>query len=241
MDSEDNVAMNQRMVGQLIKRQYSVANLPAWQSRSLTGLGIEVSQSREENAGRSLKEAAKRSGLDPAFLALVEAGKALPDEITQGLLKSLSKGVKANTKDLESAMAVQRSRVLERDSVGRITSVLLSLCTNNFLSRATSLKLHPRENHSSAVIPLYDDIIEGGDDTEILPPLHYRIESLSPPSLSFFVTGDYFEPLQKWNVRVQCGLQEIISGVTDDEGLFKFPSKYKSFPENAHMLIRRPD
>jgi hypothetical protein len=80
MDNEDNVAMNQRMVGQLLKRKTEVANLPIEQSRSLIGLGIEVSQSREENSGLPLKEAAKRGGLDPAFLAIVEAGKAIPDE-----------------------------------------------------------------------------------------------------------------------------------------------------------------
>lgn len=241
MDSEDNVAMNQRMVKQLLKRKPSVTNLPTWQSQSLAGLGIEVSQSREENAGRSLKEAAKKGDLDPAFLALVESGKALPSEITKPVLKSLSKGVKAKTKDLESAMAVQHSRVLERDSTGLVKSALISLCTNDFLIHATSLKLLPCENPSYAAMPIADDNIDSGYETDIQPSLHYKIESLSPPSLSLFVSGDLEGPLQKWNVRVQCGLQEIVSGVTDDKGLFKFPSKYKGFPENAHMLIWKPN
>ena len=229
IDGEDNVAMNQRMVGQLLRRKTAASNMPAWQSRSLTGLGIEVSQSREENSGLSLKEAAKRGGLDPAFLALVEAGKALPDEITRDVLKSLSKGVKAKSKNLESAMAIQHSSILGRDSAGQIMAILVSLCAPPFLNQATAFKNHPHESHTSADVLLDNDSAQTG----------YRIESLSPPALSFFTFNNAAEPLRAWSVSVRCGLEEIASGVTDDEGVFRFPPAYKGFPENTHMLINR--
>ena len=229
IEREDNIAMNQRMVRQLLNRKAAAEQLAAWQITSLNGLGIEVSQSRDENAGLPLKEAAKRGGLDPAFLAIVEAGKALPDEITKDVLKSLSKSVKADAKDLESAMAVRDSGVLERDWAGRFTSMWVSLCSPSFLSQAAAFERLPRVDLTRSNVSLFHDSIWTG----------YKIESLSPPTLRFFAFGYETEPLQRCNVSVRCGLKEILSGETDEEGRFTFPSGYKGFPENSHMLISR--
>ena len=64
-DGENSVSTNQRMVGQLLRRKAAAVNLPAWESRSLMSLGIEVSQSRDERTGRSMQEAGNAAGSTP--------------------------------------------------------------------------------------------------------------------------------------------------------------------------------
>lgn len=236
MDAETTVTMNQRMIGQLLQREVQAANLPAWQSRSLIGLGIEVAQSREENTGLSLKEAGKRSGLDPAFLAIIEAGKAVPEEITSDVLKALVRGVKAKSSDLESAMSVQESSVIERTPAGQIMSALISLCQPLFLNRATAFKsmvAAPASEEDEDEGVLLDDDAAG---------VSYKIGGFvegEPPALIFYEFQNPQAPLRGWHVSVRSGLQELVSGVTDDQGIFRFPSSNQDFPENAHMLIRK--
>jgi len=237
MDNEDNVAMNQRMVGQLLKRKTEVANLPIEQSRSLIGLGIEVSQSREENSGLPLKEAAKRGGLDPAFLAIVEAGKAIPDEITPDVLKSLSKGVKAEEKHLESAMAVQSSSH-QTDAAGQVIGFLVSLCAPNFLNRSIAYKnmvASPVSDEDPDKRPAVEFAV---DDDQA--GVSYRIAGFAPIAFQFYDYQNPDVPKSGWSVSVRCGLGELFSGMTDERGIFTFPSEQKDFPENAHMLFSKP-
>ena len=238
MDNEDNVAMNQRMVGQLLRRKTEIANLPLEESRSLIGLGIEVSQSREENAGLSLKEAAKKGGLDPAFLAIVESGKAIPDEITTDVLRSLSRGVKAQAKHLESAMAVQTSRH-QTDAAGQVLSFLVSLCAPTFLNRATAYKsmvASPASDEDPDKRPADEFVV---DDEQA--GVSYRIAGFAPIALQFYDYQNSEEPKSGWSVSVRCGLGELFSGMTDEQGIFTFPPDQEDFPENAHMLFRKPN
>ncbi len=238
MDDEDNVAMNQRMIGYLLKRKTEAANLPAWQSRSLIGLGIEVSQSREENSGLSLKEAAKKGGLDPAFLAIVESGKAIPGEITGDVLKSLSRGVKARSKDLESAMAVQQSSK-EVDPLGQVVAFLVSLCAPAFLNRATAYKsmvASPASDEDPDKRPADEFVV---DDEQA--GVSYRIAGFAPIALQFYDYQNSEEPKSGWSVSVRCGLGELFSGTTDERGIFTFPSDQEDFPENAHMSFSKPN
>ena len=238
MDNEDNVAMNQRMVGQLLKRKTEIANLPLEESRSLIGLGIEVSQSREENAGLSLKEAAKKGGLDPAFLAIVESGKAIPDEITADVLRSLSRGVKAEARHLESAMAVQTSRH-QTDAAGQIVSFLVSLCAPAFLNRATAYKSmvaspasdENPDQRSADVFGVVDD-----EDARV----SYRLAGFAPIAFQFYDYQNPDVPKTDWSVSVRCGLEELFSGKTDSRGIFTFPSDLEDFPENSHMFFSKP-
>ena len=148
MDAETTVTMNQRMIGQLLQRKTKAANLPAGQSRLLISLGIEVAQSREENAGVSLREAAKRSGLDPAFLAILEAGQAVPEEITPDVLKALARGVNAKTSDLKAAMCDDESKVPEKNPLGQVINILIRWWPSRpgFLGRRVSRKRHNRRN-----------------------------------------------------------------------------------------------
>ena len=60
-----------------------------------------------------------------------------------------------------------------------------------------------------------------------------------PPALIFYEFQNPQAPLRGWHVSVRSGLQELVSGVTDDQGIFRFPSSNQDFPENAHMLIRK--
>jgi len=237
MDNEDNVAMNQRMVGQLLKRKTEITNLPLEESRSLIGLGIEVSQSREENAGLSLKEAAKKGGLDPAFLAIVESGKAVPDEITKEVLRSLSRAAKAEAKHLESAMAVQTSRH-QTDAAGQVISFLVSLCTPAFLTRATAYKsmvASPTSDEDPDKRP--EEAFGVIDDDQAR--VSYRLAGFAPIAIQFY---DYQTemPTKGWSVSVRCGLEELFSGITNENGIFTFPSDVEDIPENIHMFFRKP-
>ena len=138
-EGETNIAMNQRMVARLVERKKKIADLPNWQSRSYIALGIEVSQSREERTGKSMQEAAKHSGLDPGFLALVEAGKVTEDELTGDVIKALARSVNAKVSDLMSAMSVQESEH-SRDTAGQLVQAVLSLCQPSILSTAGAYK-----------------------------------------------------------------------------------------------------
>ena len=226
-EGEDNITVNQRMVRKLIKRKTRAAQLAPWQVTSLTGLGIEVSQSRDENVGTSLKEAARRGGLDPAFLAIVESGKALPEEITKDVLKSLSRSVKSDSKSLKSAMAIRESGVLERDHTGQITSAWISLCSQSFLNQVAAITRSRHDQSTDNDFPISNDFIWTGQ----------RIESLSPPTLRFFAFEHGSGEFGTCSVSVWSGLEQILSGSTDEEGRCTFPSNYKKFPENSHIVI----
>jgi hypothetical protein len=103
-DKEDGISTTKRMVSQLLQRKEAYANLSAEQARSLMALGIEVSQSRDENTGRSMQEAARIAGLDPAFFVILEGGQALPEEITPEVLRAVARSVGARVGRLEAAM-----------------------------------------------------------------------------------------------------------------------------------------
>jgi len=231
IDTETNVAMNQRMIGQLLRRKNLSANLPAHQSRALMALGIEVSESREEKAGLSLKEAAKQGGLDPAFLAIVEAGKAVPGEITGDVLASLARGAKSSIKDLKSAMSIDQSYVLEKSPgvSGEVIAVIFSLCRPDFIQSALAFK-----NKAGLVGMIFDD--EGAR-------VSYKVGGPSGDehlSLSFFEFQNPDAPLQGWTVTLMSGLEELMTGSTDELGEFRLPDGIEDFPEGAHMLIEKP-
>lgn len=231
-DNESNVAMNQRMIGQLVRRKRIRGDLGTQQSRALMALGIEVSESREEKAGLSLKQAARQGGLDPAFLAIVEAGKAVPQEITGDVLEALARGSESSVESLKSAMSVDRSHVLERspDATDKLVAVIFSLCSPDFSRSTLAFKVS-----SSFESDLFHDHNAR---------LSYRVGNIRPGeslSLSFFEFQNPDAPLDGWNVSVRSGVEELLTGITDGSGLFRFPDGTEDFPENAHVLLRKPD
>ena len=104
LDNEDSLSTSQRMVSQLLQRKEACANLSVGQSRSLMALGIEVAQSREENTGRTMQEAAQIAGLDSGFWVILEEGKALPEEVTSEVLRVVARSVGVEVGRLEAAM-----------------------------------------------------------------------------------------------------------------------------------------
>ena len=103
-DKEDGISTTKRMVSQLLQRKEAYANLSAEQARSLMALGIEVAQSREENTGRTMQEAAQIAGLDSGFWVILEEGKALPEEVTSEVLRVVARSVGVEVGRLEAAM-----------------------------------------------------------------------------------------------------------------------------------------
>jgi len=95
------LSANQYMVHKLLERKN--ITLTEEENRALIALGIEVSEAREEGAGIGMRELAKRSGLNVSFIPILEAGKALPDEITPEVLTSLAAALSIKIQDLERA------------------------------------------------------------------------------------------------------------------------------------------
>ena len=231
---ESSTSMNQRLVSGLVHRKFELKSLPAWQSRSLKALGIEISQSRQEKSARSMQEAAQFSGLDPAFFAIAEAGDALPSEITHDVLRALARGANSSVPDLESALSVRES-AHSRNPAGLLIDSILSLCQPSFLNTATAFKSGTTSPATSDLSDLYNDDQAG---------ISYRIGGLSdqnPPSLVFYELNNPDFPLANWNISVRNGVEELASGTTDSEGVFKCPPALPDFPPNAHLLIRKPD
>ena len=83
---DGNIVVNQRMIHQLLGRKGTPEN------RSMMALGIEVSELRDE-VGMGLAELAVLSGLDRGFLAILESGKAIPEELTNEVLMALATGL----------------------------------------------------------------------------------------------------------------------------------------------------
>ena len=81
--TDSNIVINQRMIHHLLERKGTPQN------RDMQALGIEVSELRDE-AGLSRKELTALSGIDCAFLALLEEGYALPSEVDKGILARLA-------------------------------------------------------------------------------------------------------------------------------------------------------
>jgi transcriptional regulator with XRE-family HTH domain len=95
------LSANQYMVHKLLERKN--ITLIEEENRALIALGIEVSEAREEGAGIGMRELARRSGLSVSFIPILEAGKALPDEITPEVLASLAAALSIKIQDLERA------------------------------------------------------------------------------------------------------------------------------------------
>lgn len=237
-DTESNLEMNQRMISQLLKRKTRSAGLPAYESRSLIALGIELSEAREEKAGLSLKEAAKLGGLDPAFVAIVESGKALPEEITSpDVLASLARCADTTTRELQSAMAINQSYVVEEtpgllNGAVVLVQALFSLCSPTFMREATAFKSMAGTSSDAAMV-LFDDLEA---------KVSYRIGGFvegEPLSLVFYEFRNPDVPLDGWIVSVRAGFNELMSGTTNDQGVFRFPDGTDDFPEDAHILIRK--
>ena len=83
---DGSVVINQRMIHHLLGRKGTPEN------RSMMALGIEVAELRDE-AGMGLAELAVLSGLDRGFLAILESGKAIPEELTDEVLMALAIGL----------------------------------------------------------------------------------------------------------------------------------------------------
>ena len=83
---DGNIVVNQRMIHQLLGRKGTPEN------RSMMALGIEVSELRDE-VGMGLAELAVLSGLDRGILAILESGKAIPEELTNEVLMALATGL----------------------------------------------------------------------------------------------------------------------------------------------------
>ena len=100
-EAETMVNVNQTMVHKLLERKSVI--LTETQERALIALGIEVSEAREEGAGIFMHELARRSGLSASFIPILEAGKALPEEVTLEVLDSLATALPIKIQDLERA------------------------------------------------------------------------------------------------------------------------------------------
>ena len=87
--AETNVAITQRMVHNLITRKAEHQALDEAVRRELVAIGIECAELREEDTCLTLAEAAKASGLDQAFIPILESGKALPSELTNELVAAI--------------------------------------------------------------------------------------------------------------------------------------------------------
>ena len=236
-NDEDSVSVNQRMIRQLSQRETVSKGLPAWQSRSLAAWVIEVTQNREEQSRRTMQEAAREGGLDPAFLAILESGDALPDEITPEVLSSIAKGVNARVSDLETAMAVYESSH-NRNLAGQLIDAVISLCQPAFVSRAGAFKaiaLTAERRHPNDEEPTLSERID--DDKA---GISFKIGGLTgsrPPSFVFYEFGNESSPLQGWHVSIMSGTKELASGITDHQGAFTFPSQMTDIPPNAHIRI----
>ena len=71
--AETNVAITQRMVHNLITRKAEHQALDEAVRRELVAIGIECAELREEDTCLTLAEAAKASGLDQAFIPILES------------------------------------------------------------------------------------------------------------------------------------------------------------------------
>ena len=89
-EAETNVAIAQRMVGRLVATKSEHQALDEAVRRELAAVGIECAQIREEEACLTLAEAAQATGLDQAFIPILESGKALPSELTDEWLAAIS-------------------------------------------------------------------------------------------------------------------------------------------------------
>jgi len=83
---DGSIVINQRMIHHLLGRKGTPEN------RSMMALGIEVAELRDE-VGMGLAELAVLSGLDRGFLAILESGKAIPEELTDEVLTALAIGL----------------------------------------------------------------------------------------------------------------------------------------------------
>jgi len=101
--NEENtmIMANTTMVLKLLERKN--LTLTEEEERALIALGIEVSEAREEGVGLGMRELARKSGLSVSFIPILEAGKALPDEITPEVLTSLAAALSIEIQDLERA------------------------------------------------------------------------------------------------------------------------------------------
>ena len=101
-DEEDTMlTANTNMVLKLLERKH--ISLTEEEDRGLIALGIEVSEAREEGVGLGMRELARKSGLSVSFIPILEAGKALPEEITPEVLTSLAAALSIKIQDLERA------------------------------------------------------------------------------------------------------------------------------------------
>jgi len=91
------IAITQRMIHHLLGREGTPEN------RSMMALGIEVEELRDE-AGMGRSELAVLSGLDRGFLAILEAGKALPEELTSDVLMALAIGLSADSRPIDKML-----------------------------------------------------------------------------------------------------------------------------------------
>jgi len=229
-DHETSTSMNKRMVGQLVDRKSQSASLPAWQSQSMAKLGDEISHNRRSKTGLSMREAAMDSGLDPAFLAIVESGDALPREITVSVIKALALGSSTKTSELESAIAVTQSSNTY-NTTGQIAEIVMTLSSDQFLESVSSFKEFLASETSNV---LARDFLD--KDARI----SYRIGGLKKselPTLTFYHLDQLESPLAGWNISLRNGLGELASGVTSDEGTFVFPCSLSDFPPNAHLIM----
>ena len=102
---EDASSWQRRMLVRLGERRGPISQPPPRPLREFVALGLQVNELRRER-GLSLAELARRSSLDPAFLAILEEGKALSDEVTDPVLKALAKGLRARIQALEEPLGI---------------------------------------------------------------------------------------------------------------------------------------
>ena len=101
-NEEDTMIMaNTTMVLKLLERKH--ISLTEEEERALIALGIVGREAREEGAGMGMRELAWKSGLSVSFIPMLEAGKAVPDEITPEVLTSLAAALSIEIQDLERA------------------------------------------------------------------------------------------------------------------------------------------
>jgi len=81
-DGTSSTSESQIMIAYLLKNKEAYAKLSLYVQRQLTGLGIEVTQCREESMGLSMRQLGQTIDLASGFIALLEAGRIMPNDLT---------------------------------------------------------------------------------------------------------------------------------------------------------------
>ena len=227
--SEDEASVNKRMLRHISARMRA----PGHSRRvpvEMVSLGLEVRERRREN-GWSRSAVAVRSGLDLAFLTIVEAGSASQEEVTPDVIHALARGLRVASSKLEAVFAATHH---EQDALGRLVRAVLSLAEEPFFMAPSMAK---------AAIEAPDHAEQGMITLDEVAGVSYRLRTEGKPQrwyLLFYSLDEPHQPLPGWAVSLRVGVREITSGRTDDEGRFAIPMNLTELPIHAYLVLTPP-